>query len=121
VVVSTLKLLTLYGLSGTWNNRHSTRRLPGVRQAKRQQKVANCAKHNKPKTIMGIWFFQSEGRPKEMKESDRERLPDLGRLLFPHETDAEPSHVLLFMSEHSRGQFDFLLSSGPAIVLRPEL
>ena len=64
-------------------------------------------------------FFPSEKREddqKEMKGKAKEGIPDLDVLLFLHRRDARPSHVLLFMSEHSRGAFDFLLSSGPAIV-----
>ena len=41
----------------------------------------------------------------EMKETVIEAFPDLGVLLFLHETDAVPSHVLLFMSEHPRSVF----------------
>jgi hypothetical protein len=90
--------------------------------------VANCAKHNKPKTIMGIWFFQSEGRQNEMKERAKERATPIWTLYcslppnrrravprpFVYEPHAPGGRVLIFCS-----LLVLLLSSSLAISQGP--
>lgn len=90
--------------------------------------MANCAKHNKPKTIMGIWFFQSEGRQNEMKERAKERATPIWTLYcslppnrrravprpFVYEPHAPGGRVLIFCS-----LLVLLLSSSLAISQGP--
>ena len=58
-----------------------------------------------------------DGRPKRDEGKCQRKASRFGRSIVPlAKRDAGPSHVLLFMSECPRGVFDFLLSSGPAIV-----
>ena len=57
------------------------------------------------------------GDQNQMKASAKRKASRFGRsIVLPADRGAEPSHVLLFMSECSRGVFDFSLSSGSAIV-----